>query len=157
MSALSHAPSLNTAMEDRGGVDGSSSGLQTHASVDAEGRVNIWLNMPEKQLPPLPPPTKRVNADPRGGADCPPMNIVIFIVGSRGDVQPYIALALQLIRTRGHRVRIATHGDFKDLVLKANERLDRRQRGRLEFFNVGGNPKELMAYMVKSESARGEH
>jgi len=27
---------------------------------------------------------------------------------------------------------------------------------RLEFFDVGGSPKELMAYMVKSELTKGE-
>jgi sterol 3beta-glucosyltransferase len=33
------------------------------------------------------------------------------IVGSRGDVQPYIALALQLVAD-GHRVRLATVRSF---------------------------------------------
>ena len=72
-------------------------------------------------------------------------------------MQPYLSLALHLILTNGHRVRIATHPDFKDFILKANERLagknhnGRPLQGRLEFFDVGGDPKSLMAYMVKSE------
>lgn len=74
-----------------------------------------------------------------------------------GDVQPYVSLALALIQSHGHRVRIATHPDFKDFVLGHNSRLkgkkDREGKpleGRLEFYNAGGDPKALMAYMVKS-------
>lgn len=75
-------------------------------------------------------------------------------------MQPYVALALGLIKSRGHRVRLATHGEFKDFVLKANEHLvglvgprGEVLEGKLEFFDAGGDPRELMAYMVKSELA----
>jgi sterol 3beta-glucosyltransferase len=111
--------------------------------------------------------------------DCPELNIVIQIVGSRGDVQPYLSLAIELILLGGHRVRIATHGDFRDFVLETGRRVLRRRwaemvrtchekaRGRtledgerlsrkLEFFASGGSPKDLMAYMVKSESSAPE-
>jgi hypothetical protein len=67
----------------------------------------------------------------------PPLNIVIQIVGSRGDVQPLVALGLELKSFFGHRVRIATHALFKDFV---------EEHG-LEFFNIGGNPEELMAFV----------
>jgi hypothetical protein len=67
------------------------------------------------------------------------LNIVIQVVGSRGDVQPFIALECEL-QKYGHRVRIATHGTFRDFVQKAG----------LEFFSIGGDPAELMAYMVKN-------
>lgn len=40
----------------------------------------------------------------------------------------------------GHRVRLATHNVFETFV---------RQSG-LEFFPIGGDPSELMAYMVKN-------
>lgn len=43
------------------------------------------------------------------------MNIGIFTYGTRGDVQPYIALALGLM-ARGHQVTIAAPENFKDLV-----------------------------------------
>lgn len=72
-------------------------------------------------------------------------------------MQPYISLALSLIIHAGHRVRLATHPDFRDFVLSANSRLKGKTHegvhleGRLEFFDAGGDPKELMAYMVKSE------
>ncbi|RAQ98940.1 sterol glucosyltransferase [Stemphylium lycopersici] len=67
------------------------------------------------------------------------LNIVIQVVGSRGDVQPFIALGQELQR-HGHRVRIATHNTFESFVRESN----------LEFYPIGGDPKELMAYMVKN-------
>ncbi|KXX80126.1 Sterol 3-beta-glucosyltransferase [Madurella mycetomatis] len=86
--------------------------------------------LPEQELPPryheVPPRSIR-------------LNIVIQVVGSRGDVQPFVALGVELQR-HGHRVRLTTHDTFSDFV---------RASG-LEFFPVGGNPAELMAYMVKN-------
>ncbi|KAI1385128.1 glycosyltransferase family 1 protein [Hypoxylon trugodes] len=67
------------------------------------------------------------------------LNIVIQVVGSRGDVQPFIALGTELLR-HGHRVRLATHDTFAEFV---------RDSG-LEFYPIGGDPAELMAYMVKN-------
>ncbi|KAL2846895.1 UDP-Glycosyltransferase/glycogen phosphorylase [Aspergillus pseudoustus] len=61
------------------------------------------------------------------------------VVGSRGDVQPFIALGNKLQRY-GHRVRLATHDVFESFV---------RDSG-LEFYPVGGDPADLMAYMVKN-------
>lgn len=37
-----------------------------------------------------------------------PINIVMLVVGTRGDVQPFIGIALKL-KEYGHRIRIATH------------------------------------------------
>lgn len=70
-----------------------------------------------------------------------PLNIVIQVVGSRGDVQPFLALGSAL-RAHGHRVRLATHPNFRDFVLASG----------LEFFAAGGDPADLMAYMVESPS-----
>lgn len=67
------------------------------------------------------------------------LNIVIQVVGSRGDVQPFIALGCEL-KKHGHYVRLATHDCFSDFVRKSG----------LEFFPIGGDPSELMAYMVKN-------
>ncbi|KAH0366129.1 UDP-Glycosyltransferase/glycogen phosphorylase, partial [Aureobasidium melanogenum] len=69
----------------------------------------------------------------------PPLNIVIQIVGSRGDVQPFIALGKELQKF-GHRVRLATHGIFQEFVTMSG----------LESYPIGGDPNELMAYMVKN-------
>lgn len=43
----------------------------------------------------------------------PRLNVVIQVAGSRGDVQPFIALGCALQREHGHRVRIATHAAFE--------------------------------------------
>lgn len=64
---------------------------------------------------------------------------MIQIVGSRGDVQPFIALGTEL-QKYGHRVRIATHDVFSDFVTQSG----------LEFYPIGGDPAELMAFMVKN-------
>jgi UDP:flavonoid glycosyltransferase YjiC (YdhE family) len=65
------------------------------------------------------------------------LNIVIQVVGSRGDVQPFVALGNELQRN-GHRVRLATHDTFKSFVTSAN----------LEFYPIGGDPEALMAVRV---------
>ncbi len=72
---------------------------------------------------------------------CPKLNIVIMVIGSRGDVQPFLKVGKVLREQYGHRVRIATHPAFRDFV--------ERDSG-LEFFSVGGDPSELMAFMVKN-------
>jgi sterol 3beta-glucosyltransferase len=62
-----------------------------------------------------------------------------------GDVQPYLALSLALVAF-GHRVRLATHGAFRDFVHSAGQ-------DKVEFADIGGDPKELLAWMVKSRSS----
>ncbi|QRW12822.1 glycosyltransferase family 1 protein [Ceratobasidium sp. AG-Ba] len=42
----------------------------------------------------------------------PPKHFVCLTIGSRGDVQPYIALALGLMQ-QGHKVTIVTHEEYK--------------------------------------------
>nr|XP_008345737.2 sterol 3-beta-glucosyltransferase UGT80A2-like isoform X1 [Malus domestica] len=72
--------------------------------------------------------------------DIPPLQIVMLIVGTRGDVQPFVAIGKRL-QEYGHRVRLATHANFKDFVLTAG----------LEFYPLGGDPKVLAGYMVKNK------
>lgn len=47
-----------------------------------------------------------------------PMRIVILTIGTRGDVQPYIALATHM-RDSGHSVAISTTRDFREMIEKA--------------------------------------
>ncbi|KAG6165136.1 hypothetical protein E4U34_008399 [Claviceps purpurea] len=120
-----------------------------------DGRININICTKNRRLadllapkidsrtlasPALPP----ANIPPGLGAalgqpPLPILNVVIQIVGSRGDVQPFLALGKVLQETYGHRIRIATHATFKSFV----------EENGLEFFNIGGDPAELMAFMVK--------
>lgn len=67
------------------------------------------------------------------------LNIVIQVVGSRGDAQPFVALGQEL-QKYGHRVRLATHAKFEQFVRTAD----------LEFYPIGGDPVELMSYMVRN-------
>jgi UDP:flavonoid glycosyltransferase YjiC (YdhE family) len=62
-------------------------------------------------------------------------------MSSTGDVQPYVALG-RLLQKDGHRIRIASHETFRSFVNDSG----------LEFFNIGGDPHELMSYMVRSEN-----
>ncbi|KAM0718019.1 hypothetical protein Q7P37_006351 [Cladosporium fusiforme] len=67
-----------------------------------------------------------------------PMRVTCLTIGSRGDVQPYIALCKGLLAD-GHRPKIATHAEFEPWI---------RKHG-IDFAPVGGNPAELMALCVE--------
>ncbi|MFN3335742.1 MAG: glycosyltransferase, partial [Caldilinea sp.] len=62
------------------------------------------------------------------------MRIVIVTIGTRGDVQPYVALARGLIRA-GHAVAICTHRTFHDFVMRHG----------VEFAPLAGDIRELLA------------
>ncbi len=62
------------------------------------------------------------------------MHLTILTVGSRGDVQPYVALGIGLKRA-GYTVRLATHQIFHDFVTSHG----------LEFAPIEGNPQEIMS------------
>lgn len=64
-------------------------------------------------------------------------NFTLLTIGSRGDVQPYIALAKALVE-EGHRVTIATHKEFESWI-KSHE---------ISFKPIAGNPADLMELMV---------
>ncbi|KAK5105792.1 hypothetical protein LTR62_002154 [Meristemomyces frigidus] len=134
-------------------------GLGTSARVTDDGRVNIRINQLNRRLSQtfipalrqqvqseqdsIPPPAPYIPPSLGGSGDVlppPRLSVVIQVVGSRGDVQPFIALGKVLKDTYGHRVRLATHPNFKDFV----------QEHGLEFFSIGGDPSRLMAYMVKN-------
>ncbi|EEA25527.1 hypothetical protein TMatcc_006244 [Talaromyces marneffei ATCC 18224] len=141
-----------------GRMDLANKGLNTQASITSNGRVDIDIAEPTSRLrslfklpsfgsrsrssilsaptsAPIPPSLDR-SQDQKP----PPLNIVIQIIGSRGDVQPFIALGRVLKYSHGHRVRLATHASFQGFV----------EENGLEFFSIGGDPVELMAFMVKN-------
>ena len=61
------------------------------------------------------------------------LKITILTVGSKGDLQPYCALAIGLKRA-GHQVTIATHENFAFFVRKFD----------LEFAPIAGNMQEFL-------------
>ncbi|KAL2063252.1 hypothetical protein VTL71DRAFT_5057 [Oculimacula yallundae] len=142
-------------------IELSQDGFDTKAKVTADGRINININQKTRKLSDLLVPALRNQLSlvehekehplPPGyippalgglpGQTPPPkLNVVIHVVGSRGDVQPFVALGKTLKATYGHRVRLATHPTFKPFV----------EENGLEFFSIGGDPSELMAFMVKN-------
>lgn len=67
------------------------------------------------------------------------LRITCLTIGSRGDVQPYIALCKGLLAD-GHRPKIATHREFESWV---------RKHG-IDFAPVEGDPAELMRICVEN-------
>ena len=62
------------------------------------------------------------------------MHLVIVTSGSRGDVQPYLALALRAMRG-GHRVTLATHAVFQPWI----------ESHGVAFRGLHGNPMEMLS------------
>ncbi|KAJ5698704.1 hypothetical protein N7462_000709 [Penicillium macrosclerotiorum] len=130
-------------------------GLSTGVRVLGDGRLDIKINERKPsiagllQLQRTPIPSELEHIHEKDSAAAIPkedgkhfplhLNIVIQVIGSRGDIQPFVALGKEL-KAYGHRVRLATHFAFREFVLD----------GGLEFFNIGGDPAELMAFMVKN-------
>ncbi|KAH7327757.1 hypothetical protein B0I35DRAFT_345407 [Stachybotrys elegans] len=67
------------------------------------------------------------------------LRITCLTIGSRGDVQPYIALCKGLLAD-GHKPRIATHDEFKDWV----------ESHGIEFARVEGDPSDLMRLCIEN-------
>ncbi|XP_057993844.1 sterol 3-beta-glucosyltransferase UGT80B1 isoform X2 [Hevea brasiliensis] len=79
----------------------------------------------------------------------PRLKIAILVVGTRGDVQPFLAMAKRL-QEFGHHVRLATHANFRSFVRSAG----------VEFYPLGGDPRVLAGYLSRNKglipSAPGE-
>ncbi|KAM7507903.1 hypothetical protein LguiA_018356 [Lonicera macranthoides] len=79
----------------------------------------------------------------------PRLKIAILVVGTRGDVQPFLAMAKRL-QEFGHHIRLATHTNFRSFVESAG----------IDFYPLGGDPRVLAGYMVRNKgfipSAPGE-
>ena len=99
-------------------------------TADGFAHVPAWLAAHASEVAASPAPDESMHV--------PPLSIVIMIVGSRGDVQPFIPIGRRLAER--HRVRIATHREFRPMVEHAG----------LEFYPLGGDPHALMEYIVKT-------
>lgn len=66
-----------------------------------------------------------------------PLTITCLTIGSRGDVQPYIALCKEL-QKQGHHCRIASHGEYQSWV----------ENFGIEFKSIGGDPGQLMKLCI---------
>lgn len=65
--------------------------------------------------------------------------VVMLTIGSRGDVQPFVSLALGLI-DRGYDVKIVTHSCFEEFITDHD----------IEFYGLSCDPKELMRMCVSN-------
>ncbi|KAK2477128.1 hypothetical protein H9L39_12352 [Fusarium oxysporum f. sp. albedinis] len=135
--ALQSAPAEDGALF----IKGYGTHLDTAAAVNDEARIDLTFDgkssLQHVLQNAMPPDSYASNVEirPHLGARAPcTLNIVLQIVGSRGDVQPFIALGNEL-QKHGHRVRIASHDVFADFVRQSN----------LEFYPAGGDPSDLMA------------
>ncbi|XP_058188717.1 sterol 3-beta-glucosyltransferase UGT80B1 [Rhododendron vialii] len=70
----------------------------------------------------------------------PKLRIAILVVGTRGDVQPFLAVAKRL-QEFGHQVRLATHINFAAFVKSAG----------VDFYPLGGDPRVLAGYMARNK------
>ncbi|WWC64867.1 uncharacterized protein I303_107481 [Kwoniella dejecticola CBS 10117] len=81
------------------------------------------------------------------GVGIPRLNIVIFFLGSKADLIPLLLIALELIKSHSHRVRIATQEIHRDTIRLYSTRLhglrapDGAQlEDNLEFYDVLARP-----------------
>ncbi|TDL23150.1 UDP-Glycosyltransferase/glycogen phosphorylase [Rickenella mellea] len=89
--------------------------------IEMQSRLPKVVNLPQNSIPLL-----------------TPKHFVCLTIGSRGDVQPYIALGLGLMKD-GHTVTIVTHEEYKEWV----EGWGIRHR------TAGGDPGALMKLSVE--------
>ncbi|KAF4497109.1 sterol glucosyltransferase [Fusarium agapanthi] len=106
--------------------------LTSSSTVHADGTLQVEFSSssPEeldKLLPPLPSPSTGEAFEPE--TPCPPLHVLIQVVGSRGKKPNAPTPAFTFLLTL-----------FVYFVRKSG----------LEFFPIGGDPEDLMAYMVKN-------
>jgi UDP:flavonoid glycosyltransferase YjiC (YdhE family) len=116
--------------------NGAGDGLQMDFDHAAScfAHATPWMAARTEELATAPAPPAEL---PR----VPPLSIVIMVIGSRGDIQPFIPIGRRLAER--HRVRIATHREFRPMV----------ERDGLEFYPLGGDPHEMMEYIVKTKGS----
>ena len=83
---------------------------------------------------------KAINIPADAALPIPKTHIVCLTIGSRGDVQPYIALGLGF-KKWGHTVTIVTHEEYKEWI----------EGFGLEHRTAGGDPGMLMKLSVENK------
>jgi UDP:flavonoid glycosyltransferase YjiC (YdhE family) len=78
-----------------------------------------------------------------GSIRIPKHTILVMVVGTRGDVDPLISLAVQLKEEGNHDIHFATHMAYKENVISAG----------LTFLPLAGDPEVLSEFAVKWSSS----
>jgi len=100
----------------------------------------------------------------------PSMNICIMVCGTHGDILPFCGLAKRL-QQEGHRVRIATHEDHRNIVMSKDIEVDIHSVSFLpasiplfvqkrfshhfvshclQFYPLAGDPRVLSSWMIQT-------
>jgi sterol 3beta-glucosyltransferase len=128
-------------MEEKESAQNASAEHKALQQARSEGKNEHEIKMPQPaegltQGPPIlfdDPRASILNFKPTES-----LHVTCLTIGSRGDVQPYIALCKGLIAD-GHKARIATHVEFQAWV----------ESHGIEFRPVAGDPAELMRICVE--------
>lgn len=130
-------------MEEKESAESASAEHKALQQARNDGHADHDVKMPKssddvgKEAPPIlfdDPRASILNFKPTES-----LRITCLTIGSRGDVQPYIALCKGLI-AEGHRPRIATHVEFKEWV----------EGHGIAFAPVDGDPTELMRICIEN-------
>lgn len=131
------------AVEERESAENAVAEHKALQEARQEGHGEHDLNMPKtvdevrNEAPPImfdDPRASILNFKPTES-----LRVTCLTIGSRGDVQPYIALAKGLM-AEGHKVKIATHREFGSWV----------ESHGIGFAPVEGDPAELMRICVEN-------
>ncbi|CAF1531939.1 unnamed protein product [Adineta ricciae] len=128
---------LNVSSNQKINNDADSTKTNVSTSSNTSSILNhlVYSNEFERESP----PEIVIHDDDNEELQVPRLTILMMVVGTRGDVQPYVAFG-QKLRLAGHRVRLATHEKFRKFVREHD----------LEFYPIASNPEDLMSYMVKN-------
>ncbi|KAJ9093731.1 hypothetical protein QFC21_006327 [Naganishia friedmannii] len=95
---------------------------------------SMELAIPDEAVPHLPSVVNAADS----ARKIKPRRFALLTIGSRGDIQPYIALGLGLMKD-GHQVVIVTHDEFKSWI----------EGYGIEHRQAGGDPAALMKLSVE--------
>jgi sterol 3beta-glucosyltransferase len=130
-------------IEERESADSASAEHKALQMARNEGNIDHGLKLPQNiesvrnEAPPVlfdDPRASILNFKPTES-----LRITCLTIGSRGDVQPYIALCKGLL-AEGHKPRIATHFEFQGWI----------ESHGIDFAPVDGDPAELMRLCIEN-------